>query len=57
MKYCINCGYELNHKSNFCGGCGQKNENITNNDLDENITIENFESRDIDNYLNHLKIL
>lgn len=57
MKYCFNCGCELNPKSKFCGGCGQKIENMTNNDLDENITIENFESRDIDNYLNHLNNL
>ena len=35
MKYCDNCGYELNENSNFCSNCGRDfyspNDNCRNN--------------------------
>ena len=56
MSYCSNCGENIGD-SNFCNVCGEKNlkNDISSLESKENKNI--VESRDIENYLNHLKNL
>lgn len=72
MVFCSNCGNNIGNLK-FCSECGEinkvkysktnsqqnlKTESNNKSDLTfENIKVEYFESREIDNYINHLKYL